>query len=90
MTFSDAKASVLSYRRRLETIAKMMRDQPGLVRVATDGKGDRIAFWFANNQEQTYNVSDAERRIEALAKQFGQDILRSRSGQIVKIELPLG
>lgn len=85
MTFNDARARALAYRKRIDDVNRMMRDQPSLVRVATDGSGDHIAFWYSAGKDMTYNLSEAQRRIDELVKQFGPSLLQSR-----RSTLPLG
>lgn len=90
MTYSDARQTALYHLRRIQSVTTMLKAQPGLVHVAQDGNtGDQIAFWIANGQNMEYNLTDAQRKIYALAQQHGDGILKSRSGQVVKIELPL-
>ncbi len=86
----DAKQTIVSIRKRIDTVASMRSRNPNLVRMATDQNGDQIAFWYApDGKELNYNMSAAQRKINDLVKVHGPDILKSRSGQMVKIELPI-
>lgn len=88
MNFADARARAVSLKKRVDEINRMLRDQPNLVRVATEVNGDRIAFWHSAGRDMTYNLSEAERRIAELVKQFGPTLLQSRRSNL-PLELPL-
>ncbi len=90
MNPNEARQTATAIRRRLQQVSDMRQRDPNLVRIATDPSGDKIAFWYAQDgKELNYNVSAAQRKVNELAAQHGSDILKSRTGQIVKIDLPI-
>lgn len=84
----SARATALQIVRRLDEIQRLSASAPGLVRMATDGNGDSVVFWNNGTASMEYNVSAAQRRLAAIAHTY-PDALKSRSGQALKIELPL-
>ncbi len=87
MTEDQARYRARSIARRLEEIRAMMRRDPGLVRVATNPSGDRVAFWYSNGSEANYNLDAAERELRSIEKIF-PSATKSRTGRV--IELPIG
>ncbi len=83
---ASARAAALTIVRRLDDIQRLVKSAPGLVRTATDGHGDSIAFWNSGTPME-YNLSLAQRRLAEIARAY-PDALKSRSGKEFRIELP--
>ncbi len=88
----SARYQALAIVRRLNDVGGMVKRDPARVRVATDGDGNRVAFWYAGGREVNFNVTEAERKLNELVRVHGSDVLKSRSGRIadVRVELPIG
>ncbi len=84
--FQSARITAQTIRRRLEEIAKAIQANPGLVKIATDARGDQIAVWN-NGSSVEYNISQARRLYDDISKAF-PDAVKTRSGQPLRIELP--
>lgn len=82
----SARATAIQIVRRLDEIQRLSTSAPGIVRVATDGNGDRIAFWNSGTASMEYNLSAAQQRLAAIAKAY-PDALKSRSGQMIQLPL---
>ena len=72
------------------TVANAIRSPRCMVRWEADGNGDMFAIWIADGctQETSVNCSDLKRRMDELVKVFGPDVMKSRTGNTVSIELP--
>ncbi len=86
----SAKATVMLIRRRLDEIRRISAISPGLIKIATGERGDRIAIWNSGQQAMEFNVSEAQRMLDSISRSF-PEALRTRSGQVIdfRIELPL-
>ncbi len=86
--FRSARATALSLFKSLERVAQLSAANPGLVRMATDGNGDRVAFWNDGTALREVNISLTQRRIAEIQKHY-PDALKSRSkSTAVRAELP--
>lgn len=85
--FKSARFTILAIQRRLDEIARIVQANPGLVRIARDASGDQIAFWN-NGSAVEYNISKARRLYTDIAKAY-PNAVKSRSGEVLRIELPL-
>lgn len=82
-----ARAAAQSILRQLNRVSQLSKANPGLVRIATGLHGDSIAFWNDGSPRE-FNISDAQRKIEAIKTQY-PDAMKSRSGNQIVINLPL-
>lgn len=82
----NAKHVATNIRKRLDEVSTMVRRDPALVRVVTGNGGDQIAMWRAEDGTgREYNVSAAQRQLSGLVEVHGQEILRTRRGQIAPV-----
>ncbi len=87
-SFNDAKGALRIIRQRMDRLNSVAA-MPGLLKIAEDGNGDKIAVWYnEDGQEQNINLSEQERLVQSIEKKFGKDALKSRSGATFRLELP--
>ena len=88
--YDRARVEASQIRKALNEVVTAIGSPRCLLQWRAAENGDRLAVWVTENcvGEDVTNVSALQRRMDELAKQFGPDIVKSRRGGTVKIELP--
>ncbi len=86
----DARATAAALKREANTVRTAVQSPRCFVRWEADDSGDMFAVWINEGceGEKSVNCSELKRRMDDLVKSFGADIMKSRKGNAVSIELP--
>lgn len=88
--YDRARVEASQIRKALNEVVTAIRSPRCLLQWKAADNGDMLAVWVTENcvGEDVTNVSELQRRMDALAKRWGNDIMRSRRGGTIQIELP--
>ena len=85
-----SRRDIAELKQAANTVANAIKSPRCMVRWEADDNGDMFAIWITEGctNETSVNCSALKRRMDELVKQFGTDIMTSRKGNSVSVELP--